>query len=73
MITKLINEVHEGVKNSIFGPPLEKNEEGKLMFNSTNFNVFLTILSSLCPKGTISADMTVNEPKEKWENPDEPR
>ena len=70
-ITNLVNEVNEALKNSCVGIAFDKDSEGKNMINQFSFQVFLTILQSVCPKGIITADMKVSEPKEKWEDQDD--
>lgn len=69
-LTELINFVFKSVTESevgkIIGPPVFKNEEGKILVSEHCFSLFINLICQLCPKGTLTADMTVKEPPEDW-------
>lgn len=66
-ISKIINEIYEGVERSIVGDICVKDENGQnkkgpdggLLINHLSFNVFLAALSCLLPKN-ISGDFDVS-------------
>ena len=72
-ITNLINDIKIGVENSFLGKIMTKDESGKDLVYTYSMQAFLTILASICPKGSMSADMTLNEPKENWQKNDPPK
>ena len=69
-ISKLIDEVWNGVENSKAGRIIEIKED-KETLHHVPFQTFVTLLSSLCPKGQVTVEasggMELKEPKEKWE------
>ena len=71
-LSELIDLVYESVVESkvgkIIGPPFYKNEEGKIMIADHSYSLMVNLLCQLCPKGILSADMTVRDPKEDWQD-----
>lgn len=65
-IASLINEVYDGVERSKLGKIVEEVEisdrfpDGK-KGNTIASNTFLSLIGSLCPKGTIKGEMTIGE------------
>ena len=63
-ITLLINTIWDSVEKSKAGPIFTIREDKTTQLNYVPFNLLLTIVSSLVPKGTVS--MKVEEPPESW-------
>lgn len=66
-ITNFINDVYEAVEDSKIGKIEYFDEKGQKMVSQVAYQVFTIVLSSLCPKGPLTGEMTMKEPKDDWE------
>lgn len=66
-ITRMINEVYDGVAKSCVGSPLIKNEKGETVCVNLAMHTFLCILGNVCPKGPMQMNTMSIEPKEPWQ------
>ena len=67
-LTELINATYKAVDASVVGKiVISVNPEGVKIVDQLAVQTFLTMITQICPKGLMTSETMLIEPKEDWE------